>query len=166
MSEDALELPLFRVCAEAGLHGTLVLADHGRPDLRAISRASRRVGCEINKLTGLARFSPRSDGLYSAPLEPDFNIVSALLPHFARRFGREDFALVDVKRRLAVARVDGRLASGVGDEALAYLPEAVSDEDVLLWKLYFKAAENPSRRNPELQRQLMPRRYWKYLPEL
>jgi hypothetical protein len=41
MSEEALELPLFRLCAEAGLHGTEVLADHGRADLRAVSRATR-----------------------------------------------------------------------------------------------------------------------------
>ncbi len=166
MSEEALELPLFRLCAQAGLRGTEVLADHGSPDLRALSKASRRVVCEIHKLTGLARFSPREDGLYCAPLEPDANIVAALLPHFARRFGIEDFALVDVGRRLAFARLGGRFESAAGEEALAFLPRAEGGEEAQLWRRYFKAAENPARRNPELQRRLMPRRYWRYLPEL
>jgi probable DNA metabolism protein len=168
MSEEALELALFRVCAEAGRYGSDVLLDHGRVDLRAISRASRRVICEIHKITGLARFSPRGDGLYTAPLEPDANIIAMLMPHFARRFGSADFAIVDLRRRLAFARKGGRFESATGEEALAFLPDAdgSDDEAVLLWKRYFKATENPSRKDPELQRRLMPHRYWRYLPEV
>jgi uracil-DNA glycosylase len=168
MSEEALELPLFRVCADAGLHGDEVLADYARPDIRALNGTSRRVDREICKLKGLARFSPRADGLYAAPLEPDYNIGAALLPHFARRFGAEDFAIVDMRRHLAFARRGGRYESASGAEALAYLPDpaACRDEETDLWKRYFKATENPARRNPELQRRLMPRRYWRYLPEL
>jgi uracil-DNA glycosylase len=166
MSEEALELPLFRLCAKAGLHGAEVLADHGDGDLRALIRSSRRVFHEIHRLSGLARFYPRDDGLFCAPLEPDANIVAALLPHFARRFGGEDFALVDLRRRLAIARNGGRIESVAGEAALAFLPEPRGDEDVLLWKRYFKAAENPARRNPDLQRRLMPMRYWRYLPEI
>jgi probable DNA metabolism protein len=168
MSEEALELPLFRLCALAGRRGTEVLADHGNPDLRAVSRAARRVGREIDRLSGLARFFPAGDGLLAAPIEPDANVLAALLPHFARRFGPEDFALVDLRRRLAIARRGGRFESAVGEAALAFLPSGagVGDEAALLWRRYFKAAENPSRRNPELQRRLMPRRYWKYLPEM
>lgn len=166
MSEEPLELPLFRLCAEAGKHGTAVLADHADTDLRALSRSARRVYREIDRLCGLARFSPRSDGLFSAPLEPDANVVAALMPHFQRRFGAEDFALVDIRRRLAFARVAGRFESAAGDEALAYLPDSSPEEDTLLWKRYFRAAENPARGNPELQRRLMPIRYWRYLPEM
>jgi uracil-DNA glycosylase len=168
MSEEPLELPLFRLCALAGLRGPDALADHGNPDLRAVLRASRRVRREIDRLSGLARFSPRSDGLFCAPLEPDSNIAAALLPHFARRFGPEDFALVDVRRRLAFARRGGRFESAAGEDALAYLPDesGSGDEDLALWRRYFKATENPSRKNPELQRRLMPRRYWRYLPEI
>jgi probable DNA metabolism protein len=169
MSEEALELPLLRICAEAGLHGAEVLADHGNADLRAVSRAARRVNCEIHKLTGLARFSDRGDGMYSAPLEPDANILCALLPHFARRFGASDFALVDLRRHLAFARRGGVFESVAGPDSLSYLPLSAgesADEEIELWRRYFKAAENPARRNPGLQRRLMPRRYWKYLPEL
>jgi uracil-DNA glycosylase len=168
MSEEALELPLFRLCAEAALHGPDVLLDQGKADLRAVSRACRQVNREIDRLAGLARFTPRGDGLYSAALEPDSNVVAALLPRFARRFGDEDFAIVDAKRALAVARRGGRLESASGDEALALLPgkEEGGDGEEALWKRYFKAAENPARRNPELQRRLMPQRYWRYLPEL
>jgi probable DNA metabolism protein len=166
MSEEPLELPLFRLCAEAGLHGAEVLANHSSPDLRALSRAARRVYHEIDRLSGLARFSPRHDGIFSAPIEPDANIIAALIPRFARRFGSEDFALVDIRRRLAFARRSGRFESAAGEEALAFLPDSGPEEDLLLWKRYFRATENPARRNPELQRRLMPMRYWRYLPEM
>jgi uracil-DNA glycosylase len=165
MSEEALELPLLRLCALAGLHGTELLADHGRPEVRAIVRCSRRVSGEIHKLTGLARFSPVA-GLYSAALEPDANIIAALLPHFARRFGDGDFALVDLRRQLALARRGGSYETATGEEVLALVPPLEGDGEVLLWKRYFEATDNPARRNPELQRRLMPRRYWRFLPEL
>lgn len=168
MSEAALELPLLRLCAEAGLHGSAVLEDYGNPDLRAVAGASRRVSREIERLCGLARFSPRGDGLLAAALEPDANIVAALMPHFARRFGHEDFALVDVRRRFAFTRRDGDFESAIGVEALALLPDGMGDhdEEVSLWRRYFEGTENPSRKNPELQCRLMPRRYWRYLPEI
>jgi uracil-DNA glycosylase len=165
MSEEALELPLFRLCARAGRGGSEALADHGDPDLRALSRSSRRVNHEIDRLKGLARFSAVG-ALYSAPLEPDSNVITALVPHFARRFGNEDFAIVDLRRKLAVARRAGGFETAAGDEVLAYLPASGEDEEVALWRRYFAATENPARRNPELQRRLMPIRYWKFLPEL
>jgi probable DNA metabolism protein len=166
MSEEALELPLFRSCAEAGRRGPEILRDHGNPDIRALSRSARRVEREIDRLKGLARFSPAEEGLFSAALEPEANVLAALVPHFARRFGNEDFALVDLKRRLSIARRRGRFETAAGEEALACLPAAGGDEDLALWRRYFKSTENPARRNPELQRRLMPLRYWKYLPEL
>ena len=166
MGEEGLEMPLFRLCAEAGRRGDEVLGDYGNPDLRLLRRSSRRVNHEVERLKGLARFAPRPDGLFASPLEPDANVVPALVPHFARRFGDEDFAIVDILREIAVARRGGRFSTAAGEEALAFLPEPRADEETGLWRRYFRATENPARRNPELQRRLMPLRYWKYLPEM
>jgi probable DNA metabolism protein len=171
MSEESLEAPLLRLCAQAGRRGEEALSDFRDSDARLLAKASRRVNHEIHRLQGFARFSPRADGLYSAPLEPDHNVAAALLPHFSRRFRDEDFAIVDLRRRLAFARRGGRFESAAGEAARDYLPEptgprGASDPEAELWKRYFKAAENPARRNPRLQRSLMPRRYWRYLTEL
>jgi probable DNA metabolism protein len=40
-----------------------------------------------------------------------------------------------------------------------------NDEWEELWKHYHKTINNEDRDNPGLQKQLMPKRYWKYLPE-
>jgi probable DNA metabolism protein len=42
-----------------------------------------------------------------------------------------------------------------------------ADEDLYrsLWKAYYKAINIPERKNTRLMLRLMPRRYWKYMPE-
>ena len=41
-----------------------------------------------------------------------------------------------------------------------------TDEWEDLWRLYHKTINNESRNNPDLQKQFMPKRYWKYLTEM
>jgi probable DNA metabolism protein len=166
MSEEALEQALLDLCAEVGRRGPELLGDYGDPRVRALTQASRRVSREINRLVGLARFSRRRDGVWSAPIEPDCNILSALVPSFSRRFGNEAYAIVDAKRRIAVRAEGGSIEFLADESAMALLPDDDEEGEVDLWRRYFRAAENPARRNPGLQRRLMPARYWKYLPEL
>jgi probable DNA metabolism protein len=40
------------------------------------------------------------------------------------------------------------------------------DEWEELWRHYHRTINNESRKNLHLQRKLMPKRYWKYLPEM
>jgi len=166
MSEEELEQTLLEVARQAGREGADIVEDYTRPSVRILRAACRRVEREIQRLEGLARFSLRRDGLYSAPLSPDHNIVAALVPHFARRFGAQPFALVDLQRALAYESRDGTLRARAGADALALLPDRPDDEAVSLWRRYFDATANPARRNPALQRRLMPARYWRYLPEM
>ena len=166
MSEEGVGAELLRTAAEVGLEGEEVADDCARPHVRLLRAACRRVDREICRLHGLARFAPRADGLYSAPMEPDHNVLAALVPHFSRRFGREDFALVDLRRGLAFEARSGIVEARTGADALALLPDPGTGEEEALWRRYFEAAENPLRRNAALQRRLMPARYWKYLPEL
>jgi probable DNA metabolism protein len=166
MSEEGVEHVLLDLAAEAGCQGPEIVADYARPPVRVLRAACQRVDREVHRLEGLARFSLRRDGLYSSPLEPDHNVIAALVPHFARRFGSQAFALVDVRRALAYESRGGALSARMGSAALALLPDDPDENEVSLWRSYFDAADNPARRNPVLQRRLMPARYWKYLPEL
>jgi probable DNA metabolism protein len=166
MSEENLETSLLQICAEVGRRGWAAIRDYRDLRVREVHQASRRVTREIHRLIGLARFSRRSDGLWSAPLEPDHNVITALVPHFTRRFNGECFAVIDVKRRLAVRSNAVAIETFAGQDALGLLPDKPDQNETILWKRYFKAAENPARANSALQRRLMPVRYWKYLPEI
>lgn len=168
MSEEPIEAAFLALAADLGRRGESALADWSRAELVAVAAGVRRVDREIHRLLGMARFFHRRDGLYCAPLEPDHNILPALLPHFARRFADSglDFALIDIKRQEALLSRRGRVEELWGETALALLPDGSDAAEVGLWKRYFRATENPSRSNPRLQRRFMPLRYWKHLAEL
>ncbi|MGO8694289.1 MAG: TIGR03915 family putative DNA repair protein [Rectinemataceae bacterium] len=166
MSSEGLEPLLFDAAREARRSGSSILLDHSREKIRLLRKGCARVEKEIHRLAGLARFDLRRDGIYSAALEPDHAVLPALAPHFLDRFSGRSFALVDCRRRLAILSAAGELHFLGERDALELLPEERGSEAERLWRLYFAAAENPGRRNPELQRRFMPERYWKYLVEL
>ena len=90
MSEEGVESELLFVAAGVGCSGDELAWDYARPQVRILRAACHRVDREIHRLQGLARFSPRDDGLYVAPLEPDHNIIAALVPHFREAFRRPE----------------------------------------------------------------------------
>ncbi len=165
MSEAEVLGLLVALAAAVRRRGSQILEDYSNPLVREAHRICARVDKEIMRLVGLARFSPRADGLYSATIEPDHNIVTALAPRFVPRFRAQDFAIVDLCREIACLWREGELRSIGGEAALALLPP--KDDCVHeLWRGYYRSIDNPSRRNEALQRRLMPTRYWKHLPEL
>ena len=145
----------------------MAATDRGDPDVRIVQEAAYKVWHEIHRLTGLLRFSPNQDGVYTARCEPDYGILPALGPHFRERFGETSWIIIDEKRRLFLRCLQGQPPECASLEKNAASPKAAPDgewED--LWRLYHTTINNESRNNPDLQRQFMPRRYWKYLTEL
>ncbi|MDR0585135.1 MAG: TIGR03915 family putative DNA repair protein [Treponema sp.] len=143
-------------------------SDRGDPDTRTVLETARKVCREIDRLRGLLRFNPDDKGVYIARCAPDHFVLPALCEHFTRRFGDTSWVIIDEKRRLCLYRLKGKAPelSGLPPEFLR-LPAAPSSiEWEELWRHYHKTINNESRNNPNLQRQFMPKRYWKYLPEL
>ena len=129
-------------------------------------KAANRILLEIHRLMGLLRFNPGPDGVYIARCSPDNNILHELAEHFTLRFGETPWAIIDEKRGLCLCKENG------GPARLFNLPSSFTAEENSkdswedLWRLYHKSVNNESRNNPSLQRQFMPVRYQKYLPEL
>jgi probable DNA metabolism protein len=121
---------------------------------------------EIHRMMGLLRFTPNEDGIYIARCEPDYMILPALGPYFKERFGNTPWAIIDEKRRLCIRCLNGTLEFLKMDKDSVPLKEPVGGKWESLWRHYHKTINNESRNNPGLQRQFMPRRYWKYLSEL
>jgi probable DNA metabolism protein len=126
---------------------------------------------EIDRLMGLLRFSPLGD-FYLARCSPDNYVLPELALHFTGRFGNVPWAIIDEKRSLALVRrppAEARIIR-LEDASPVRVMEAVlpknADPWEDLWRTYHRIVNNESRNNPDLQRQFMPRRYWKYLPEM
>jgi probable DNA metabolism protein len=141
------------------------VTDRGDADVRAVLEAAYKVQHEIHRMMGLLRFCPDEHGIYTARCSPDHFILPALGGHFKERFGETPWAIIDEKRHLCLSCASGE------QWTMNKSPDAETDrpsggEWEKLWQHYHKTINNESRNNPNLQRQLMPKRYWKYLTEL
>jgi hypothetical protein len=143
-----------------------VITDRCDPAAGIVLDASWKVWKETDRLFGLLRFSPSSAGVHIARCTPDHFVLPALAEHFALRFGTgTPWAIIDERRNIALCCVPG------GEPLLVRSPSSelsLSGPDPWenLWCNYHQTINNESRSNPGLQRQFMPRRYWKYLPEM
>ncbi|MDK2809788.1 MAG: hypothetical protein PWR27_497 [Petroclostridium sp.] len=130
-----------------------------------IHTISRKVAVERHRMLGLIRFRYLEGDTYYAPIEPDYNIVGLVAPHFAKRFAGQNWIIHDVKRNLAaVYNQRGWIITDINVNSELNLEEKEKDYQTL-WKQYFKSIAIESRVNPKLQRRCMPVRYWRYLVE-
>jgi probable DNA metabolism protein len=138
--------------------------------VKIVRDASCKVGFESHRLSGLLRFSPGSSGVPVAFCSPDHFVLPLLAEHFTLRFGDSPWAIVDENRHLVLVKNINREAEldifNPDHPWFAKIQNANCDEWETLWLSYFKAINNESRTNPKVQLQFMPRRYWKYLPEM
>jgi probable DNA metabolism protein len=133
-----------------------------------VRKAAYKVSHEIHRLQGLLRFCPDENGTYTAHCEPDHFVLPALGPHFRARFGNRPgcqtpWAIIDEKRNLCLRSIAGQLDFS---EHHAGPKKEGGGEWESLWRNYHKNINNESRNNPNLQKKLMPKRYWKYLTEM
>lgn len=143
-------------------------------DVFDLIQISRKVKKEVHRFHGFVRFQKTTDGMFFAPIEPDHNILKLLAGHFRARFADQPWIIYDTKRNYGIFydlqsvkeivfenhRIDfnsGNVAQEVKD----------MDEDFYstLWKEYYDAVNIIERQNHRQMTNLMPKRYWKYLPE-
>jgi len=126
----------------------------------------RKVKCEQHRMLGLVRFRHVEDGLYYAAIDPDHNITGIIAPHFTRRMADQNWIIHDTRRNIA-ALYDKKRWEIVDIESSREPSD--SDREMFysdLWRNYFKTVSISERKNPKLQRQFLPKRYWKNLTEL
>ena len=142
--------------------------DRGDPIVQMVLDSSYRVQREIHRLMGLLRFNPRPDNIWLAKCAPDHFILPVFEDYFNMRFREEAWAIIDEKRNLALIRLKDREALFGPLSLFPVLMEENQTEDNWeeLWRCYHSSVCIENRKNPALQRQFMPQRYWKYLPEL
>lgn len=136
------------------------------PAVEKVQAAAWKTAHEFDRMRGLLRFSAAPDGLYIARCEPDHFVLPLLAGHFLSRFGDTPWMIIDEKRGAALVRERGKkpVLRRVESGNAAASGESGGWEQ--LWRTYHRAVNNEARANPGLQKQFMPQRYWKYLPEM
>jgi len=179
MSELSIENELLafgrRIIAETEKYGTpddkrraarRAASDRSDENTLTVLNAAAKVQSEVHRMTGLLRFSPDKTGAYTAVFTPDYFILAALGQYFTDRFGDTAWAIIDKKRALCLYRLPGECAKLARHDEFPFDNTMEDGEWEDLWRHYHKTINNENRKNKGLQRQLMPVRYWKYLPEM
>lgn len=143
------------------------------PDVLEMKQIAIKVSREGHHVQQFVRFQKGGDGTFFAPTAPKYNALPLAINYFKDRFADQKWLVYDTKRRYGyyydlkkVQEVtmedDAHLLSGKLDDTLLAEDEKLFQQ---MWRDYFKALTIKERLNPKLQRQHMPRRFWKYLTE-
>lgn len=130
-----------------------------------VHKIRQKVSKEVHWMLGLVRFSQLKSGIYYSQIEPDNDVVGLLAPHFAERLSDEYWIIHDVKRNIGVMynKKEWIIRDLNISEEISFQD---GEEDYQkLWKEYFKTIAIKNKINPRLQKQYMPKRYWKHLIE-
>ena len=171
-----LNLPLFRYVCKAVKAARSIETDFADADVLFVTNVYRKVCHERLRMMQFVRFQKTADGTYFSMIEPLYDVLPLIVPHFSDRFSGERWLIYDHRRRYGYYYADGkavRVTFETGAEILrlpdGHLSKEMRDEDETwyqeLWKTYFKAICIRERLNPRKHRKDMPARYWKYLTE-
>jgi probable DNA metabolism protein len=139
-----------------------------------INQLHQKVCKEAHRVQMFVRFQKTVEESYYASFAPMYDVLPLCIPHFKDRYADQPWILYDLKRNYGfwydlktVSRVvfdDLKVNSQNGQLHASLLSE---DEKHFqqLWKQYYHSICIQERKNDKVHRQLLPRRFWKYLPE-
>jgi probable DNA metabolism protein len=142
----------------------------GHPAVLAVTQMERSVNREKHRMKAFIRFEETVDGIFYAPIEPDFNVLPLIANFFKNRYADQRWIIYDLKRKYGLYYDLNRVEEIVLEET----PSLKTPSDLLhgkeelyglLWKDYFKSTNIPARKNMKLHIRHVPKRYWKYLAE-
>ena len=146
----------------------------GDPTVVEVMQLFRKVMKETERVRQFVRFQKTEDNIYFASFDPQYNVIALTINHFKDRFADQPWIIYDTRRKFGfyfdlneVSEI--QFGESHIDPVTGKLNESVlaSDEKLFqsLWKSYFQNIAIKERINPKLHKKLLPKRYWKYLPE-
>lgn len=143
------------------------------PDVLDMQKVAKKVSKEREHILQFVRFQRAADDIFFAPIAPVHNALPLAIDFFMDRFSNQKWILYDTGRNYGYY-FDLKQVTEITLDTNEAFPDGKLDEKLMaedeklfqeLWKGYFKALTIKERINLKLQRQHMPKRYWKYLTE-
>lgn len=141
------------------------------PCVKRTFEIRRRVLNEAHFFKEFIRFREvkREPALLVATIEPEHHVLPIIMEHFSERFAGEWFIILDKNHgEAAFHEKNGdweiRILTEEEEKLLAELGEQREDY-VELWKTFFQNIAIPQRKNGDLQRNMLPLHYRKYMTE-
>nr|WP_242478731.1 TIGR03915 family putative DNA repair protein [Hymenobacter sp. CCM 8763] len=87
LSEDAnRELLVFRYADTAMRAGRDIAENYTDDNVRRVQRLAQQMYREKHRMEAFVRFEKTADGLFHATIEPDFDVLPLIAPHFTTRY--------------------------------------------------------------------------------
>lgn len=163
--EPDKELLLLKFLYLGFTHGRKVMNMLADDTVSALQRAVQQLRREAHLYLGFVRFSVYGP-VMAAVIEPRGYVLPIIQDHFCDRFQGESFMIYDKTHGMALIHKPGQQAIIPLDEWVPPAPDKAEEEYRRLWKGFYNAIGIQERRNDRLRASLMPRRYWKHLPEM
>lgn len=131
-----------------------------------LQQLSRSVSRERHLIMQFLRFEHLDNGAWFAKCNPKASVVPLVMDWFSARFNTQAFIIYDEVHDIAGV-YEGSDWYLVKSDTLT-LPTHAPDEKLMqnAWKRFYDTIGVESRYNPELRRQLMPKRFWKNITEM
>lgn len=174
--EPEVEMAILRYCQHLFQSKHAVMTDLAHPDVLTVHKLYRKVAREAHRVLMFLRFEQAADDTYFAPYAPKYDVIPLVVAHFKERFADQAWVIYDTRRdygiyydanthhmdRFTLKDPMFNLASGKLSNGVEHPDE---DNWQAMWRAYFKSTAIAERKNPALQMNFMPKRFWKYLTE-
>lgn len=166
LSEDVdFGTKLYRCLKSAYKQGARAMENLSDPHILALYKSYNAVARESHAMFGLIRFSELNKGIYYAHFEPTYDLLGLMVPHFKARLADQIWVIHDTKRKKAAFYNKETVHISDLDDLGALDFSNVEIDFQKMWRTYFDHIAILERKNPKLQRQKMPKKYWKFLTE-
>lgn len=152
--------------------GINIMKDFSNDAVLQIVQLTKSVGREKHRMEAFIRFELLKDGLYFAKIDPDFDVLTLIIPHFKNRYQDQKWLIYDLRRKYGVYYDLNTVEMVTMDLDVKWIGNQNSEvfsevemEYQKLWAEYFDHTNIKERKNKKLHLQHVPKRYWKYLTE-
>ncbi|MEM9829570.1 MAG: TIGR03915 family putative DNA repair protein [Bacteroidota bacterium] len=177
--QPQIEMLIYRFVRLAVASTENVMSNFREPIVLKIHRIQKQIHREVHRMHAFVRFQQTKDNLYAALVNPDFNVLPLLPPHFTQRYPMFRWLIYDTKRNYGLYYEPASDSKESQSPSIRFVtldssspqhlsPQLLTDAEQdyqSLWQTYFHSVNIPERRNDKLHIQHVPRRYWKYLVE-
>ena len=158
------------VMALALPEGAKVLEYLSEPCISCIFELCRQTANEGHHLLEFLRFSELKSGILFAQIHAKNDVLPILATHFTDRLPLENFIIYDASHQMAAVHKSSKdyLIVDASSLNLDLIKEYSSEEEGFrkLWCTFFDSIAIEARKNPKLQSQNIPKRFWDDTVEL
>ncbi len=172
---DDIEMKLFQFLQKLFDSEMDIENDFGDPNTLYLRKLGRKVNFEAMRMLQFVRFQKTRDNIYFATIQPQYDVIPLIINHFKSRFADQYWLIYDLKRDYGIyydldkveeITLNKKQFHPLNGKVHKNILQEKEEEYKTLWKDYFQHINIKERKSLKVQRQHMPRRYWKFLPEV